>query len=184
MNPEPTTQPRVPGDVLVHLRRARDRADRDYAEPLLLDQLAAEAGLSKFHFLRLFRAAYGVTPGEYVSQRRVERAQDLLRASNLTVTEICHAVGFTSLGSFSARFRALVGESPSAFQQRWAATGAPHIPGCYVFMWGLAERVDPSERGASRRDAPGVPRQDAPGALGEGPPGSAIGEKQWRTGST
>lgn len=176
MSRQPTTQPGVPGDVLVHLRRARDRADRDYAEPLLLDQLAAEAGLSKFHFLRLFRAAYGVTPGEYVSQRRVERAQDLLRASNLTVTEVCHAVGFTSLGSFSARFRTLVGESPSAFQQRWAATGAPHIPGCYVFMWGLAERVDAGTRGAPRQDAAGAPRQDARG--------SAIGEKQGRTGST
>lgn len=141
MSTRPPAPQRVPGDVLVHLRRARDRADRDFAEPLLLGQLASEAGLSKFHFLRLFRAAYGVTPAEYVSQRRVERAQDLLRATNLTVTEVCHAVGFTSLGSFSARFRALVGETPSAFQRRWAATGAPHIPGCFVFMWGLAERA-------------------------------------------
>ncbi|HET7280082.1 MAG TPA: helix-turn-helix transcriptional regulator [Dermatophilaceae bacterium] len=184
MSGQPTTQPRVPGDVLVHLRRARDRADRDYAEPLLLDQLAAEAGLSKFHFLRLFRAAYGVTPGEYVSQRRVERAQDLLRATNLTVTEVCHAVGFTSLGSFSARFRALVGESPSAFQQRWAATGAPHIPGCYVFMWGLAERVDAGAQGAPRQDAPAAPRQDAPAAARQDARGSAIGEKRGHTGST
>jgi AraC-like DNA-binding protein len=143
MSRQTTAQNRVPADVLVHLRHARDRADRDYAEPLLLDHLAAEAGLSKFHFLRLFRDAYGVTPGEYLSQRRVERAQDLLRATNLTVTEVCHAVGFTSLGSFSARFRALVGESPSTFQRRWAATGAPHIPGCFIFMWGLAERADP-----------------------------------------
>lgn len=184
MSGQPTTQPRVPGDVLVHLRRARDRADRDYAEPLLLDQLAAEAGLSKFHFLRLFRAAYGVTPGEYVSQRRVERAQDLLRATNLTVTEVCHAVGFTSLGSFSARFRALVGESPSAFQQRWAATGAPHIPGCYVFMWGLAERVDAGPQGAPRQDPQGTPRQDPQGPPRQDARGSAIGEKRGHTGST
>ena len=70
---------------------------------------------------------------------RVERAQDLLRATNLTVTEVCHAVGFSSLGSFSSRFRELVGESPSQFQRRWAATGAPYIPGCFVLMWGLAE---------------------------------------------
>ena len=158
MSPRSTAQHRVPGDVLVHLRRARDRADRDYAEPLLLEQLAAEAGLSKFHFLRLFRSAYGVTPGEYVSQRRVERAQDLLRATNLTVTEVCHAVGFTSLGSFSARFRALVGETPSAFQKRWAATGAPRIPGCFVFMWGLAERVDsgPARQGPDGSAEPAV----------------------------
>ncbi len=131
--------PRAPGDVLVHLRRARDHADRHYADPLDLETLAGVAGISKFHFQRLFRATYGVTPAAYVSQRRVERAQDLLRATNLTVTEVCHAVGFSSLGSFSSRFRELVGESPSDFQKRYAE-GAPHIPGCYVFMWGLAER--------------------------------------------
>jgi len=134
---------RAPGDVLVHLRRARDHADRCYAEQVDVDSLAAVAGLSKYHFLRLFRATYGVTPGEYLSQRRIERAQDLLRATNLTVTEVCHAVGFTSLGSFSSRFRAVVGESPSDFQRRYAA-GAPHIPGCFVFMWGLAEKRDPA----------------------------------------
>ncbi len=105
---------RAPDDVLVHLRRARDVADRDFAEPLDLEALAAEARLSKYHFLRLFRATYGVTPAEYVSRRRIERAQDLLRSTNLTVTEVCHAVGFSSLGSFSSRFRAVVGESPSS----------------------------------------------------------------------
>lgn len=130
--------------MLVHLRRARDLADRDYAAPLDLERLATAAGLSKYHFLRLFKATYGLTPGEYVSQRRIERAQDLLRATNLTVTEVCTAVGFSSLGSFSTRFRALVGESPSEFQARYAVTGAPHIPGCFVFMWGLAERTSPS----------------------------------------
>ena len=130
---------RAPDDVLVHLRRARDHDDRHYAEPLDLDALAAEARLSKYHFLRLFRTTYGVTPAEYVSRRRIERAQDLLRATNLTVTEVCHAVGFSSLGSFSSRFRAVVGESPSEFQARYAATGAPHIPGCLMFMWGLVE---------------------------------------------
>src|SRR6476646_5601421 len=131
---------RVPGDVLVHLRRARDHIDRSYAEPLHLETIAATAGLSKWHFHRLFAATYGVTPAAYLSQRRVERAQDLLRATNLTVTEVCHAVGFTSLGSFSSRFREVVGETPSEFQRRYAATGAPRIPGCYVLMWGLVER--------------------------------------------
>jgi AraC-like DNA-binding protein len=135
---------RAPDDMLVHLRRARDLADRDYAGPLDLDRLSAAAGLSKYHFLRLFTSTYGLTPGEYLSQRRIERAQDLLRATNLTVTEVCIAVGFSSLGSFSTRFRALVGESPSEFQARYAVTGAPHIPGCFVFMWGLAERSTPS----------------------------------------
>ena len=127
-------------DVLVHLRRARDLVDREYAEPLDLASLARTAGLSKWYFHRLFTATYGVTPAAYVSQRRIERAQDLLRATNLRVTEVCHAVGFSSLGSFSSRFREITGESPSAFQQRWGAD-APRIPGCYVLMWGLAERA-------------------------------------------
>ena len=144
---------RAPGDVLVHLRRARDLADRSYASPLSLADLAAAAGLSKHHFVRLFKATYGTTPMDYVSQRRIERAQDLLRATNLTVTEVCFAVGFSSLGSFSSRFRALVGESPSEFQRRYA-DGAPHIPGCFVFMWGLAEHrrpVSDSAIGEKRR---------------------------------
>jgi AraC-like DNA-binding protein len=131
----------APGDLLVHLRRARDHADRHYAEPLGLDALAAVAGLSKYHFHRLFTATYGLSPAAHVSRRRVERAQDLLRATNLTVTEVCHAVGFASLGSFSSRFRDLVGESPSDFQRRWAAGGAPRIPGCFIFMWGLPDRA-------------------------------------------
>jgi AraC-like DNA-binding protein len=133
------TEPmRAPGDVLVHLRRARDHADRSYAGPVTLEEMAAVACLSKYHFLRLFRATYGMTPMEYVSKRRIERAQDLLRATNLTVTEVCFAVGFSSLGSFSSRFRSVVGETPSEFQRRYAE-GAPHIPGCFIFMWGLAE---------------------------------------------
>ena len=80
-----------------------------------------------------------------VSRRRVERAQDLLRATNLTVTEVCHAVGYSSLGSFSSRFRALVGETPSQFQRRYA-DGAPRIPGCFIFMWGLAESSASQEK--------------------------------------
>lgn len=140
----------VPDAVLVHLRRARDYADRHYAEPLDLDALASVAGMSRFHFHRLFSATYGITPAAHVSQRRIERAQDLLRATNLTVTEVCHAVGFTSLGSFSSRFRELVGAAPSDFQRRYAQ-GAPRIPGCYIFMWGLAERSFASgeKRGAN-----------------------------------
>ncbi|GGL76865.1 hypothetical protein GCM10011575_38750 [Microlunatus endophyticus] len=123
----------------------RDHADRNYAEPLCLDDLAAVAGLSKFHFQRLFTATYRLSPAAYISQRRVERAQDLLRSTNLTVTEVCHAVGFTSLGSFSSRFRELVGETPRDFQRRYGGTGA-HIPGCYVFMLGLAERSASQEK--------------------------------------
>lgn len=146
---------RAHGDLLVHLRRARDYADRHYAEPLTLDTLAAVAGLSKYHFQRLFTVTYGRSPAAHLSRRRVERAQDLLRATNLTVTEVCHAVGFASLGSFSSRFRELVGETPTEFQRRWSATGAPRIPGCFVFMWGLAER-----RGGASEDKPTHPRPD------------------------
>ena len=135
------SEPRVPDGLRVGIRRARDHADRHYAEPLTLEDLATVAMVSKYHFLRLFRAVYGKTPAAYVSERRVERAQDLLRTTNLTVTEVCHAVGFSSLGSFSSRFAEITGETPSAFQARWARDGAPRIPGCYVFMWGLAERA-------------------------------------------
>jgi AraC-like DNA-binding protein len=144
-----TTSVSVAGDLLVHLRRARDLIDRDYAEPLDLTRLASAAGMSKFHFLRCFASAYGLTPAAYLTQRRVERAQDLLRATNLTVTEVCGLVGYASLGSFSSRFTELVGMSPSAYQARWANTGGPRIPGCFVFMHGLSDRA-PATRNAAR----------------------------------
>jgi AraC-like DNA-binding protein len=117
--------------LLPCLRRARDHIDRHYQQPLDLDQLAAVAGVSKFH--------YGETPIRYLTRRRIERAQDLLRAANLTVTEVCMLVGFSSLGSFSSRFAQLVGESPTAYRDRWAARGGPHIPGCYLFMRGVLD---------------------------------------------
>lgn len=132
---------RVPGDLLVHLRRARDFADRHYAEALDIDTLSSAAGVSKYHFIRCFASVYGKTPARYLCERRIERAQDLLRATNLTVTEICYMVGFASLGSFSTRFTDLVGVSPSAYQAKYAAEGAPMIPGCYVFMHGLSDRM-------------------------------------------
>jgi AraC-like DNA-binding protein len=127
----------VPTPLLQHLRRARDLADRHYAEPLDLEALAVAAGVSKYHFSRCFAATYGETPMQYVTRRRIERAQDLLRSANLTVTEVCMLVGFSSLGSFSARFRELVGESPTRYRDRWAARGGPYIPGCFLFMRGV-----------------------------------------------
>jgi AraC-like DNA-binding protein len=120
-------------DLLARLRRAHDIADRDYAQPLTLDEMARAAHLSKFHFAREFAAAYGETPRNYLTRRRIERAKDLLRAANLTVTEICYLVGFSSLGSFSSRFKELVGCSPN--QYRAAQTDPPPIPGCFVLMW-------------------------------------------------
>lgn len=127
--------------LLVHLRRARDHIDRHFADPLDVDRIAAVAGVSKYHFIRCFRMAYGETPMRYLTRRRIERAQDLLRAANLTVTEICMLVGFSSLGSFSAKFSELVGESPTAYRNRYARAGVPHIPGCYLFMRGVARDV-------------------------------------------
>ena len=99
--------------MLRQLRQAKDLADRHYADPLDLAELAAAAHVSKHHFVRAFAATYGETPMRYLTRRRVERAQDLLRSANLTVTEVCMLVGFSSLGSFSSRFRELVGESPT-----------------------------------------------------------------------
>jgi AraC-like DNA-binding protein len=127
----------VPEALLPHLRQARDLADRHYAEPLDLDALAAAAHVSKYHFARCFAAVYGDTPMRYLTCRRIERAQDLLRSANLTITEVCMVVGFSSLGSFSSRFRELVGESPTAYRDRWAAQGGPHIPGCFLFLRGV-----------------------------------------------
>jgi AraC-like DNA-binding protein len=126
-------------ELLPHLRRARDHIDRHYQEALDLDRIAGVAGVSKFHFVRCFEAAYGETPIRYLTRRRIERAQDLLRGANLTVTEVCTVVGFSSLGSFSSRFTRLVGESPTAYRDRWAARGGPHVPGCYLFMRGALD---------------------------------------------
>jgi AraC-like DNA-binding protein len=135
-------------EVLVALRRARDVTDRDFAQPLTLDAMAQVANMSKFHFARTFTKVYGETPRTYLTRRRIERAKDMLRTANLTITEICFLVGFESLGSFSARFRELVGMSPTEY--RIASAGAPPIPGCFVLMW---TRPGLSARGQSRRSA-------------------------------
>ncbi len=155
-------------DLLPHLRQAHDHIDRHYASPIGLDELARVAGVSKYHFARSFEAAYGLTPIRYLTRRRVERAQDLLRHANLTVTEICFLVGFSSLGSFSSLFNRLVGESPTAYRDRWAARGGPHVPGCYLFMRGpgqLGAGAAAAEAGAAAAGATATPpRRPGPGA--------------------
>jgi AraC-like DNA-binding protein len=129
-----TTAPDV--ERLANLRAAKDLMDRSYAEALDLDAIAREAGYSRFHFIRSFRGTYGRTPRDYLSFRRVERARELLRSANLTVTEVCFLVGFSSLGSFSARFKAEAGLTPSAYRDREVRRGGvPPIPGCFVLMW-------------------------------------------------
>ncbi|MCX5396794.1 helix-turn-helix transcriptional regulator [Streptomyces sp. NBC_00102] len=114
---------------LRRLRRARDRMDREYAEPLDVPALARTALMSAGHFSRSFRAAYGETPYNYLMTRRIERAKALLRRGDLSVTEVCFEVGCTSLGSFSSRFTELVGESPSAYRARSHEAGAA-VPAC------------------------------------------------------
>ncbi len=114
---------------LAHLRRARDLIDREYATPLDVAALARAALMSTAHFSRQFRAAYGETPYTYLMTRRIERAMALLRGGEMTVTEVCIAVGCTSLGSFSARFTELVGQTPSAYRAGDHRALA-RVPGC------------------------------------------------------
>jgi transcriptional regulator GlxA family with amidase domain len=100
------------------LRLARDRMDREFAQPLDVPALARTAMMSTAHFSRRFREAYSETPYSYLMTRRIERAKALLRRGDRSVTEVCFAVGCTSLGSFSSRFTELVGETPSAYRSR------------------------------------------------------------------
>jgi AraC-like DNA-binding protein len=150
--------------LLPALRRARDLIDRSYAEPLDLEVLAREAGYSRYHFARAFAAAYGETPRAYLTRRRIERAKTLLRSANLSVTEICFLVGFSSLGSFSARFRDLVGRSPSEYRdEAIARTGVPPIPGCVVLMWTRPHPgIQQSRRSAPDGEPPTVVEEPAP----------------------
>ena len=114
---------------LAHLRRARDLMDREYARPLEVAELARAARMSTAHFARQFRATYGETPYSYLMTRRIERAKALLRRGDLSVTDVCMAVGCTSLGSFSARFTELVGQTPTAYRARDHSALAS-VPGC------------------------------------------------------
>lgn len=118
-----------PLDDLVLLRRVRDRIDREYAQPLTVEALARDSAMSAGHLSRSFRAAYGESPYSYLMTRRVERAMALLRRGELTVTEVCFAVGCSSLGSFSSRFTELTGITPSDYRRRGTAVSAG-MPAC------------------------------------------------------
>ena len=112
---------------LVLLRRVRDRMDREYAQPLNVEALARDVHMSSGHLSRQFRAAYGESPYSYLMTRRIERAMALLRRGDLSVTDVCFAVGCQSLGTFSTRFTELVGVSPSTYRReaRGALDGVP-----------------------------------------------------------
>jgi AraC-like DNA-binding protein len=114
---------------LALLRRVRDRIDREYAQPLDVEALARGVFMSAGHLSREFRLAYGEPPYGYLMTRRIERAMALLRRGDLSVTEVCFAVGCSSLGTFSTRFTELVGVPPSAYR-RQAAPAAVGIPPC------------------------------------------------------
>ncbi|MFE9771519.1 helix-turn-helix transcriptional regulator [Streptomyces sp. NPDC005931] len=144
-------------DKVRRLRLAKDAMDRDWADPDLdLDAVAAHAGYSRYHFIRAFKETYGETPGQYLTHRRIERAEDLLRTANLTVTEICLLVGFSSLGTFSARFKTWTGLTPSEYRARHVGRGAALIPGCYAMLWAGGFRSPP---GGTRSNSGEADRQ-------------------------
>ncbi|MCP9945582.1 helix-turn-helix transcriptional regulator [Streptomyces somaliensis] len=116
---------------LARLRRVRDRIDREYAQPLDVEALARGVNMSAGHLSRRFRLAYGESPYSYLMTRRIERAMALLRRGDLSVTEVCFAVGCSSLGTFSTRFTELVGMPPGAYRRRAANTSAG-VPPCLV----------------------------------------------------
>jgi len=123
-------------DVHERLCRARRFIDECYDLPLDLNQISRQACLSPFHFLRLFRDAFETTPHQYLIQRRIEKAKELLRLKEMSVTEICFEVGFESLGSFSALFRRCVGTAPIVYRKR-EMDSLRRVPGCFIQMYGL-----------------------------------------------
>ncbi|HVG66182.1 MAG TPA: AraC family transcriptional regulator [Actinomycetota bacterium] len=134
---------------LARLRRVRDRIDREYAKPLDVEALARDAYMSAGHFSRQFKHAYGESPYGYLMTRRIERAMALLRRGDLSVTEVCFAVGCSSLDTFSTRFTELVGVPPSVYRDE-AAGATAGMPSC------VAKQVT---RPVRNREAPGTERQ-------------------------
>jgi AraC-like DNA-binding protein len=125
-----------PAEAGLGLVRARERIEHEFARDLTVADLAATACCSAFHFIRAFKRAFGATPGRFLRRCRLERARELLTATPMPVTEVCDAVGYGSLGTFSREFRRETGESPSAYRRR---TRKPvYIPGCFLRMY----RVD------------------------------------------
>jgi AraC-like DNA-binding protein len=131
----PLTSP----DVYKRLCRARDFIDLCYDLPLNLDQISNQACFSRYHFLRLFREAFNKTPHQYLVERRIEKAKELLSSQELRVTDICFEVGFQSLGSFSSLFHKTVGHPPITYRERSHKSQAARrqVPGCFLVMYKL-----------------------------------------------
>ena len=124
-------------ETLERLARARDFIDHCYDHPLSLDQISEKACFSRYHFLRLFRQAFNKTPHQYLTQRRIEKAKELLSSSGLTVTDVCFEVGFESLGSFSSLFHKHVGHPPITFRAivfERRLERQRQVPACFLMM--------------------------------------------------
>jgi AraC-like DNA-binding protein len=146
-------------DELRRLRRARDRMDREFAQPLDVPALARTALMSPAHFSRRFRETYSETPYSYLMTRRIERAKALLRQGELSVTAVCFEVGCTSLGSFSAKFTELVGETPSTYRAR-DHDELRLMPTCQTMV--LTRPRKRREPGAAKESSFGEASGDAP----------------------
>jgi len=134
-------------ELLSRLCHARDLL-RDWEDdPLSIAAVARVSGLTRFHFIRLFKAIFGETPHQYRSRAQIEKAKRLLILTDMSITDVCMAVGFSSLGSFSVLFSRRVGMSPSEFQRRYRSPSQPEwqlpaslIPGCLLLMAGISEK--------------------------------------------
>ena len=126
-------------DVLERLGRAREFIDHCYDHPLSLEQMSEKACFSRYHFLRLFRQTYEKTPHQYLIERRIEKAKELLIADDLRVTDVCFEVGFQSLGSFSSLFQKRVGHAPITYREkaRQREEAKRKVPGCFLVMYKL-----------------------------------------------
>ena len=146
---------RVAAPLERHLLRARDLIDGRYADPLDIDGLARASGYSRAYFSRAFRAAYGVSPREYLITRRLERAASLLRTTDRSVAEICHLVGLTSVGSFTTAFTRTYGRSPTAYRREFPPAAAyAVVPECVVRFRATRARV--KEEGTFREATVGA----------------------------
>ena len=143
---------------LVLLRRVRDRMDREYRQPLDVEALAQGVGLSAGHLSRQFRLAYGESPYSYLMTRRIERAMALLRRGDLTVTDVCFAVGCSSLGTFSTRFTELVGVPPSQYRRQQGEPSGELLP-CVSQQVTRPVRDRPANKSVRNQEAAAAMRQ-------------------------